>query len=126
MSHPLPSDTLIAFHLRSPSSSGGKDWIGCLTGGGTFHRYWGKIGQVNQYQQNHGNHHELQKLVKQKQAKGYQIIDTYHSPAGWQSRQSLRGSSAKAKKELKPLPSTIVADPIQIKSSSRHTLAWDF
>ena len=126
MSYPLPADTLIGFHLRSPSSSGGKDWIGCLTNNGTFHRYWGKVGQVNQHQQGQGNHRDLQQLVKQKQAKGYQIIDTYHSPAGWQSQQSLRGSSTQAKKESNPLPPVAVADPIEIKASSRHSLAWDF
>lgn len=126
MSHPLPADTLIGFHLRSPSSSGGKDWVGCLSNDGTFHRYWGKVGQVSQHQHSKGNHHELQKLVKQKQAKGYQIIDTFHRPDGWQSQQSLRSSSAKAKTESKSLTPTIVADPIQIKASSQHSLAWDF
>ncbi len=126
MSHPLPADTLIGFHLRSPSSSGGKDWVGCLTNGGIFHRYWGKVGQVNQHQQTQGNHRDLQQLVKQKQAKGYQIIDTYHSPAGWQSQQSLRSSSAPSKKESTPLPPTNIADPIRIPASSQHSLTWDF
>lgn len=126
MSYPLPADTLIGFHLRSPSTSGGKDWIGCLTGNGTFHRYWGKIGQVNQHQQGQGNHRDLQQLVKQKQAKGYRVVDTYHSPAGWQSQLSLQGSSAQAKKESRPRTPTIVADPVQITASSQHTLAWDF
>ncbi len=126
MSHPVPADTFIAFHLRSPSSSGGKDWVGCLANNGTFHRFWGKVGQVNQHQQTQGNHRDLQQLVKQKQAKGYQVIDTYHSPAGWKSQQSLRSSSAKAKKESRPLSPVTVADPIQIKASSQHSLAWDF
>lgn len=126
MSHPVPADTLIGFHLRSPSSSGGKDWVGCLTDDGTFHRWWGKIGQVNQHQHSKGNHHELQKLVKQKLAKGYQMIDIFHAPAGWQSQQVSQSASVNAPQEPKPLPSTIVADPIQIKASSRHSLAWDF
>ena len=126
MSYPLPADALIGFHLRSPSSSGGKDWVGCLTNGGVFHRYWGKVGQVNQQQHSTGNHSDLQKLVKQKLAKGYQMIDIFHAPAGWQSQQALRSSSAQSKKESKPLPPVTVADPIEIKSSSKHTLAWDF
>ena len=126
MSHPLPTDTLIGFHLRSPSRSGGKDWVGCLTGGGTFHRYWGKTGQINQHKHSKGNHHELQKLVKQKQAKGYRIIDTFHSPAVWQSQQESQGASVKATLEPRPLTPATEADPIEITASPRHTLAWDF
>ena len=126
MSYPLPADALIGFHLRSPSRSGGKDWVGCLTNNGTFYRYWGKIGQVNQHQQGHGNYRDLQQLVKNKQAKGYQIIDTYHSHAGWQSQQALRIPSAQSKTDPRPLTPSTVADPIEIKASSQHTLAWDF
>ena len=126
MSHPLPADTLIGFHLRSPSSSGSKDWIGCLTNDGTFHRYWGKTHQVTQHQQGQGSHRDLQQLVKQKQAKGYQVIDTYHAPAGWQSQLSQITPPVKTTTKPTPLTPDTVADSIEIKASSQHTLAWDF
>jgi len=125
MSHPLPADTLIGFHLRAPSSTGGKDYIIYLTNASVLHRRWGKTLQVNQHQQGQGNHRDLQQLVRQKQAKGYRVVDTYHAPAGWQSQQVQR-TSDQARTEPRPTAPPQLSDPIEIKASSQHSLAWDF
>ncbi|MBN2644368.1 hypothetical protein [Trichloromonas sp.] len=126
MSPPLPPDTLIGFHLRSPSRSGGKDWVGCLTQDGTFHRYWGKTGQVNQHRQERGNHRDLRDLVKQKLTKGYRILDTYQAPDGWQSRRSAEDATARAEDAAQPLTAVTDSDPIHITPSRQHSLTWDF
>ena len=95
----LPAGTKVheALWLRSPSSSGGKDWIGCLTDRGVF-TLWGKTGQVNQSSAPKRTSHDLlSALLNKKRAKGYTVIGRFVNgqwfpsfPMGSESIQSFQ------------------------------------
>ena len=92
----LPAGTKVheAFWLRSPSSSGGKDWIGCLTDRGVF-TLWGKTGQVNQSSAPKRTSQDLlSALLNKKKAKGYTVIARFVNdqwfPSGSESTQSFQ------------------------------------
>ena len=42
----LQPNTTYAVHLRAPSTSGGKDWVGSITAQGEVHTYWGRTNQI--------------------------------------------------------------------------------
>ena len=83
----LQPDTTYAVHLRAPSSSGGKDWIGSVTANGEIHTYWGKTGQINQHAAKPGDISGLLKIIGQKQngRSHYKQVDEYTPEHGWQS-----------------------------------------
>lgn len=92
----LPAGTKVheALWLRSPSSSGGKDWIGCLTDRGVF-TLWGKTGQVNQSSAPKKTSHDLlSALLNKKKAKGYKVIGRFANDqwflSGSESTQSFQ------------------------------------
>lgn len=115
----LEKNTLCAVHLRSPSISGGKDWIGCLTASGELYTFWGKTGSINQQSQKPGSQAQLLKLIKEKQAKGYRIVDEFRNGLGWQSQSETVTSTPQAITNPSPPNQLLVRD-------SQNTLAWDF
>ncbi len=115
----LERGTRYAVHLRAPSVSGGKDWIGSLTAAGTIHTFWGKTGQINQHAGKPGDRNLLARLIREKQAKGYRLIDEYHEGNGWRSRPEAPGAD-------RPKPQASAAPPTRLLRDTLDTLAWDF
>ena len=118
----LPQGTSYAVHLRSPSFSGGKDWVGCQAGT-QIHTLWGKTGQVNQKTTKPGNGRALDKIIHQKLTKGYAVIDEYHADYGWSSQQGKT-------KQLAPRSATPNIKPSRsggdLVLDAASTLSWDF
>ena len=122
---PLEKDTLIAFHLRASSVSGGKDWIGSVTAAGALHTRWGKTGQVNQHATKTGSRALLLRSVQEKLGKGYRKIDEYEPGRGWLSEKT--GVSAGNKSDTRPSTRTSNKQPpAKLIRDSQQTLAWDF
>lgn len=123
----LEPQTIYAVHLRAPSSSGGKDWVGSVTSPGEIHTFWGKTGQINQHAAKPGNVTALQRIVDQKMngKDGYYFVDDYQPQQGWKS-QSNRTPPAplQAKSSLPvPTPSPIVDWNNEAPIAS---IQWDF
>lgn len=99
----LPANTVYAVHLRAASVTGGKDWVGAVTGNCEIHTFWGKTGQINQTAAKPGNNIDLQKLIDQKK-KGkdqYFQVDDYTQKVGWGSQkpQSVPASQSPSPKQ---------------------------
>ncbi len=138
----LANSTTYAIHMRCPSNSGGKDWVGSVTSGGELHTFWGKIGAVNQHAGKMGDMNSLQKIIGEKLSKGYTQVDEYDSRHGnWESQRQKQatasfGSAMKQAAENKPPkptgpPITILkaAPPVSPQQSTQPAvvpLEWDF
>lgn len=77
---PIPEDTTRAIWLRSPSSSGGKDWICCTTPRGVV-TVWGKQWQANQNSRPKSD--DPQRLISGKLRKGYEHFAEFNMRS-WQ------------------------------------------
>lgn len=117
----LQPQTIYAVHLRAPSSSGGKDWIGSISNSNEIHTYWGRTGNINQHAAKPGDFMSLQKIINQKKngKDRYQEVDEYHQQNGWQS-QNQKSAQAKPKTSSAPVAAVdwVEAPPASIQ--------WDF
>ena len=79
-----PPNAEYGIWLRSPSSSGGKEWL-CFQTDRDVRSFWGKIGQVNQSTVlcSTSNRHYLEAMAKRKRAKGYQQMMEWNERHGW-------------------------------------------
>jgi hypothetical protein len=84
MSLPIPDKATYGIWMRAPSSSGGKDWLGFVTDTGVVSQ-WGKTGMVLQSKtiSDRPSVLELDRKVREKRAKGYQVLGEYHPGRGW-------------------------------------------
>jgi hypothetical protein len=80
----LPQTTIYAWHLRSPSVSGGKDWIICVTSTGTYAKF-GKTGAVNQTRKVSDCTSKIEAMARMNAKLGeqYRLIDTFDAKTGW-------------------------------------------
>lgn len=119
--HLVPGTTY-AVHLRAPSSSGGKDWVGSITSAGEIHTYWGKTGQINQHAAKPGTITALHKIINQKKTgkDNYREVDEFSDQQGWQSQRKTHGSSG----VTQPAPITSAMDWEQ--DAPADSIHWDF
>ena len=105
--HPLPNGTEYGIHLRAPSASGGKDWVGTVTGN-IVTTYWGKTGTIGNHASKTGDRSALNLIIREKVIKGYVQIDEYSFISGWDSQQKIRqpGERYTANQPIKP-PATV-------------------
>ncbi len=125
MSHALEPNTSHAIHLRCPTSSGGKDWIGSVNPDG-IHTFWGKTGHVNQRSSKPGNRIVLEKIIQEKLAKGYREVDRFHPGTGWESQLQQAAPPPSPPKPAQPkkvAPTPPVAEDLVDLSAG---LQWDF
>src|ERR1039458_3246151 len=98
----LQPGTSYAIHLRAPSSTGGKDWVGSLVNGNEIHTFWGKTGQINQHSDKRGDLEHLQKS---------------------QQPQAANPGPTKPPPKLKPVP---ILKQSHEESSDIKPIEWDF
>jgi hypothetical protein len=122
----LEPRTLLAVHLRSPSRSGGKDWVGSITAESEIHTFWGKTGQVNQHAVKKGSHQQLLQLIRSKYAKGYALVDEYRDGSGWSSQaETCRPEGKETNENLANGRRPVIKPPVLLRDDG-DTLAWDF
>ncbi|QXE87371.1 hypothetical protein KP003_02890 [Geomonas nitrogeniifigens] len=112
-----------AVHLRAPSVSGGKDWVGAVTQNGEIHTYWGKSGQIIQHAAKPGDMTALQKIITQKKTgkDQYTQVDEYSPQHGWQSQRTQQSPKGSAQ------PATSAAPLVDWPTSAPETaIQWDF
>lgn len=117
----LQPNTTYAAHLRAPSTSGGKDWVGSFTAQGEIHTYWGKTGQINQHAGKPGDATSLNRLISQKMngKDKYTLVDEYMPHVGWKSQSSqTQAVSPKAK----PMQAAVV----DWSHEAPTAIQWDF
>lgn len=120
----LSPETVYAIHLRAPSVSGGKDWVGSVTTAGEIHTFWGKTDHVGQSATRPGTLTELKILVISKCAKGYREVDEYRPGFGWLSQIA----------DSSPFPTSPSATHVGtsrepsscLLGPSAESLRWDF
>ena len=117
----LQPEARYAVHLRSPSPSGGKDWVGSITTTNQIHVYWGKTGVVTQHNNRAGTVRELDLIIAKKIAKGYRKVDQFHRETGWLSLQSETGKHPYSSTEP-----VIPVKPVNLTVNTSQTLCWDF
>ena len=117
----LPPGTSVARHFRSPSSSGGKDWV-CAYVNGEIHVFYGKTGTINRIESKSGTLQQMAATAQQKINKGYQMIDSYDPAQGWQS-QKTQGTVSKPLKPSQPPPLVPVVD---MGKTPEESIQWDF
>ena len=129
-----------AVHMRCPSSSGGKDWVGAITSTGELHTYWGKTGHVNQHAAKMVAKNGYINLINEKTNKGYIIVDRFEARNGWESQQTVQTRTpATPTRPSTPSPQPFVptAQPVKIlrveatadeagQATGPSTLVWDF
>jgi hypothetical protein len=100
MSLPIPDKASYGIWMRAPSSSGGKDWLGFVTDTCVISQ-WGKTGMVLQDKaiSDRPSVLDLDRKVREKKAKGYQVLGEYHPGRGW---SHLQPPNAKPKKAAPP------------------------
>lgn len=88
MNRALPANVQYGIWLRSPSASGGKDWLGFVTDRGIIAQ-WGKTGMVVQSMvlSPRPSHPELQQRIDEKLGKGYRLVGEYQPSQGWSHQQ---------------------------------------
>lgn len=92
----MPNQTAHAVHLRAPSTSGGKDWVGVVT---TDPFYGGKLWIINGKTKDvlsggghgravkaPGTERSLSDAVSKKLDEGYTRIDEYEARNGWKTQ----------------------------------------
>lgn len=84
MNLPVPRNSSYGIWLRSPSSSGGKDWRGFVTDRVVISQ-WGKTNFLTQEKaiSARSSRLDLDKKVREKLDKGYQILGEYDPLSGW-------------------------------------------
>lgn len=104
MAHNVPPGTQYAVHMRTPSSSSGKDWVGSVDANNVFTSQWGKTGSINQRAEKNGGISDLTKVQAEKDNKGYYLIDTFTESTGWQIKppSSFADPGGAAPKQPKP------------------------
>ena len=124
MSHTLEPNTSYAIHMRCPTNSGGKDWIGSVNPDG-IHTFWGKTGYVNQHSSKPGNRIALEKIIQEKLAKGYREVDRFHPGTGWESQlqQAPPSPPPKSVQPKRVAPTAPAAENLVDPSAG---LQWDF
>jgi len=93
----VPNGTVRAVHLRKPSVSGGKDWIGVYTTASEFNGHLvvinGKTSLISRGGgqcrpvKDLGSHNNVQVAVNKKIAEGYAVVDEYDQSGGWLSQR---------------------------------------
>lgn len=121
----LKPQTLFAIHLRAPSSSGGKDWVGSITAQGEIHTFWGKTGNVNQHGAKSGDIVALRRIITQKLngKDKYVQVDEYHPQQGWQSQRTQNSRTVAKPAKVAPVTVPIVVWEDELPDSS---IRWDF
>jgi hypothetical protein len=104
MNLPVPRNSTYGVWLRSPSSSGGKDWRGFVTDLAVISQ-WGKTNFLTQEKaiSDRSSRLDLDKKVREKLDKGYRVIGEYDPSSGW-SHESPPRSSLVASSTPKPTP----------------------
>ena len=125
----LQPGTTYAIHLRAPSVSGGKDWVGSVAPDG-IHTFWGKTGNINQHTAKKGTMTSLQGIINEKMAKGYEEVDEYFSQNGWNSQQQQQSPQASASPQpAKPFipkgPAINIINPAAAPDAMAP-IDWDF
>jgi len=117
----LQPNTTYAVHLRAPSTSGGKDWVGSSTAQGEVHTYWGRTNQINQHAAKPGGLSELTKIIDQKKRgkDKYSMVDEYTPQQGWRSQGNQTPISTSSKSKVQ-LPTV---DWVEAPAES---IQWDF
>ncbi len=117
----LQPDTVYAVHLRASSNSGGKDWVGSVTGKGEIHTYWGRTNQINQHAAKPGDMTALNKIISQKQTgkDRYSPVDEFTPQHGWHSQKQHTQSQPQPKAK----PATPAVDWVEAPNES---INWDF
>jgi hypothetical protein len=84
----VPGNTQYGVWMRSPSSSGGKDWLGFLTDREVISQ-WGKTGQVNQSKviDPASSRNFLDRKIEEKKGKGYRVLGEWFPATGWSHQQ---------------------------------------
>ena len=100
--HPLPNGTEYGIHLRAPTPSGGKEWVGTVTGN-VITTYWGKSGASKNSASKTGDRSKLDSIIAEKLAKGYVQIDEYSFISGWDSEQKTSAPSQRQPPPTRPL-----------------------
>ena len=121
----LRPNTTYAVHLRAASASGGKDWVGSVTGSGEIHTYWGKTGQINQHAAKPGGLPELHKIVNQKQngKDQYTQVDLYTPQQGWLSQ---RPPTVKPQPVPPPAATAVPLANWNVEEAPDDSIKWDF
>ena len=134
----LEPGTTEAVHMRCPSSSGGKDWVGSITSTGELNTYWGKTGHISQHAAKPATKNGYINLISEKTNKGYVIVDRFEARNGWESQQPAQPqytSPNQSNPSTEPFvptgpPLKIVKDdaPEDIPGQARgpKPLVWDF
>ena len=117
----LQPNTTYAVHLRAPSTSGGKDWVGSITAQGEVHTYWGRTNQINQHAAKPGGLSELTKIIDEKKRgkDKYSMVDEFTPQQGWRSQ----GNQAPVSTSSKPKAQLPTVDWVEAPAES---IQWDF
>ena len=122
----LSPNTVYAIHLRASSVSGGKDWIGSVTGNYEIHTFWGKTGLIHQHAAKPGNNLDLQKIIDQKKNKGYSFVDDYTEQKGWSSKKQQVVPASQPNVPVVPPKSVTPIVNWNDTSASPDAIKWDF
>jgi hypothetical protein len=84
MNPPIPAHSSYGVWLRSPSPSGGKDWLAFLTERQVV-SCWGKTGAVRQSKtvSDRPSRIDLHLKMEEKLRKGYRLLGEYRPQQGW-------------------------------------------
>ena len=120
----LQPNTTYAVHLRAPSTSGGKDWVGSITAQGEVHTYWGRTNQINQHAAKPGGLSELTKIIDQKKRgkDKYSMVDEYTPQQGWRSQ----GNQAQAPVSTSSKPKVQLPTVDWVVEAPAESIQWDF
>lgn len=122
----LSPNTVYAIHLRASSVSGGKDWIGSVTGNCEIHTFWGKTGLIHQHAAKQGNNLDLQKIIDQKKNKGYSFVDDYTEQKGWSSQKQQVVPASQPNVPVVPPKSVTPIVNWNEAPASPDAIKWDF
>lgn len=123
MNLPIPRNSSYGIWLRSPSSSGGKDWRGFVTDRAVISQ-WGKTNFLTQEKaiSDRSSRFDLDKKVREKLDKGYQVIGEYDPSSGWSHESSPRSSRVASSS---PNPSPRQRQPLRPQSHEVSTWLSD-
>lgn len=120
----LPSGTTRAIHLRKASSSGGKDWIGCLsTAFSNLKVIFGKTAYVldgrgsSKFVKDPATNHALEEYARKKKDEGYYLVDEYDQGRGWDSQLTQSGVQPQPSPQPEPPDSPLRQDPVDCNST---------
>jgi hypothetical protein len=125
MNLPVPDNVSYGIWMRSPSVSGGKDWLGFVTDREVVSQ-WGKTGMVQQAKSisDQPSVLDLDRKVREKRAKGYQVLGEYHLGKGWSHLPPPRKPAPKARSAaMAPMPPSAV-DKVASWLSTADSREW--